>query len=134
MLAVTFNICLGRDFEGAGLTFCGYMGQAEHRHFSYRHQHVKGHAIVHLGRRRHGADDITRGERLNLIVWNTNLAFRSSNDYLELQKQQRYEKESGPPDEVCAVGLERAAAACTALTLPPLSVDLSLSGLLELHT
>ena len=75
---VTFNVCLGRDFEGAGLTFCGYMGKEAHRHFSYRHKHVKGHAIVHLGRRRHGADDISSGERLNLIVWNTNLAYRNS--------------------------------------------------------
>ena len=77
------------------------MGQAAHRHFSYRHRHVKGHAIVHLGRRRHGADDLTRGERLNLIVWNTNLAFRNSGTYLELQRQHRYEREAGPPDLVC---------------------------------
>ena len=77
------------------------MGANNHRHFSYRHKHVKGHAIVHLGRRRHGADDLTSGERLNLIVWNTNLTFRSSKSYTDLQRQHRYEKESGPPDEVC---------------------------------
>lgn len=52
---VTFNVCLGRDFDCAGLTFCGHMGHAEHRHFSYRHHHVVGECIVHLGRRRHGA-------------------------------------------------------------------------------
>ena len=98
---VTFNVCLGRDFDGAGLTFCGHMGHAEHRHFSYRHKHVKGHCIVHLGRRRHGADEITRGERLNLIIWNTNLAFRSSQSFNDLQRQHRYERESGPPDGVC---------------------------------
>ena len=23
---VTFNVCLGRDFEAAGLTFCGMLG------------------------------------------------------------------------------------------------------------
>ena len=23
---ITFNVCLGRDFDGAGLTFCGHMG------------------------------------------------------------------------------------------------------------
>ena len=56
---VTFNVCLGREFAGAGLTFCGYMGQPSHRHFTYRHSHVKGHCVVHLGRRRHGADDIS---------------------------------------------------------------------------
>lgn len=98
---VTFNVCLGREFAGAGLTFCGYMGAAHHRHFSYRHTHVKGHCVVHLGRRRHGADDIASGERLNLIIWNTNLAHRSSPSYLELQRQHRYEREAAPPDLVC---------------------------------
>jgi len=98
---VTFNICLGRDFDGAGLTFCGYMGAAHHRHFSYRHVHVKGHCVVHLGRRRHGADDISRGERLNLIIWNTNLAHRDSASYMELQRQHRYEREAAAPDTVC---------------------------------
>ena len=98
---VTFNVCCGRDFEGAGLTFCGSMGEGSHRKFSYRHKHVKGHAVVHLGRRRHGADDLTTGERLNLIVWNTNLVFRNSAGYMDLQRQHRYEREVGPPDEVC---------------------------------
>lgn len=98
---VTFNVCCGREFQGAGLTFCGDMGEGRHRLFSYRHQHVKGHAVVHLGRRRHGADDLSSGERLNLIVWNTNLAYRNSSGYLDLQRQQRYEKEVGPPDAVC---------------------------------
>ena len=31
-----------------------------------------------LGRHRHGADDITAGERLNLIVWARNSAFRAA--------------------------------------------------------
>ena len=56
---------------------------------------------MHLGRRRHGADDIQSGERLNLIVWNHNLAFRGSRQYTDLQHQRRYEKEAGPPDAVC---------------------------------
>ncbi|MEC8262735.1 MAG: hypothetical protein VX017_05415, partial [Pseudomonadota bacterium] len=34
---VTFNVCLGRDFDGAGLAFCGNMGSANHRHFTYTH-------------------------------------------------------------------------------------------------
>ena len=95
------STCAADAVEGAVLTFCGNMGAADHRKFSYRHQHVKGHAIVHLGRRRHGADDLTSGERLNLIVWNTNLAFRNSVGYTDLQRQRKYEKELGPPDEVC---------------------------------
>ena len=98
---VTFNVCLGRQFSGAGLTFCGYMGQADHRHFSYCHQHVPGHCVVHLGRRRHGADDIASGERHNLIVWTHNLAYRASRAYADLQQQRRYEREGGPPDVQC---------------------------------
>ena len=39
---VTFNVCLGRKFRGAGLTFCGYMGDPHHLHRSHarseRHQ------------------------------------------------------------------------------------------------
>jgi len=98
---VTFNVCLGRQFEGAGLTFCGYMGQAKHRKLTHCYRHVKGDCVVHLGRRRHGADDITSGERLNLIIWNHNLVFRNSKAYLELQQQKRYEREAGPPDIEC---------------------------------
>ena len=92
---MTCTVCgTGREFDGAGLCFCGYMGKAHHRQFSYMHKHVKGHGIVHLGRRRHGADDITSGERLNLIIWCTNLAVRSSSAYLDLQQQREYETEA----------------------------------------
>eukprot|EP00746_Dinoflagellata_sp_MGD_P000564 gnl/MRDRNA2_/MRDRNA2_101012_c0_seq1.p1 gnl/MRDRNA2_/MRDRNA2_101012_c0~~gnl/MRDRNA2_/MRDRNA2_101012_c0_seq1.p1 ORF type:complete len:529 (-),score=98.50 gnl/MRDRNA2_/MRDRNA2_101012_c0_seq1:206-1792(-) len=94
---VTFNICLGLDFEGAGLQFCGYMGAADHRRHSHTFQHVKGRCIVHPGRLRHGADDISRGERLNLILWNQSTAYRKSNEY----KRPAILKENGPPDAVC---------------------------------
>ena len=98
---VTFNVCLGREFTGAGLTFCGYMGEARHRQFTHCYRHVKGDCVVHLGRRRHGADNIASGERLNLIVWNHNRAYRNSKPHLELQQQKKYEREAGPPDSVC---------------------------------
>lgn len=98
---VTFNVCLGREFEGAGLTFCGYMGKADHRKFTHCYKHKRGDCVVHLGRRRHGADDITSGERLNLIIWTHNLAYRSSRTYLDLQQQKKYEKESGAPSLEC---------------------------------
>ena len=65
---VTFNICLGREFEASGLTFCGGIGTTTHRQFSCQYGHVKGWAVAHLGTKRHGADDITVGERNNLIV------------------------------------------------------------------
>ena len=73
---VTFNVCLGREFKGAGLQFCGNQGAPNHRHASLLYQHKLGHCVVHRGHRRHGADDITEGERLNLIVWTRALAFQ----------------------------------------------------------
>lgn len=94
---VTFNICLGLEFDGAGLPFCGMMGAANHRKHTYTYQHVKGRCVVHLGRKRHGADDITSGERLNIILWNHSSTYRSSMEY----RQPDYQKEDGPPDSIC---------------------------------
>jgi len=98
---VTFNVCLGKEFTGAGLAFCGYMGAPAHRHLSHTYMHRKGRCVVHLGRRRHGADDITSGERMNLIIWNHNLAYRASRAYVDLQQQRAYAREAGPPDLQC---------------------------------
>ena len=66
---VTFNVCLGRTFTGASLAFCGQFGQADHRRHQTSYSHVKGSCVVHLGRQRHGANNITSGERVNLIIW-----------------------------------------------------------------
>jgi hypothetical protein len=96
---VTWNVCLGREFSGAGLTFCGGVGTAGHRQFSHSYQHVRGTAVVHLGTRRHGADDLQTGERFNLIMWNRNASLRRSSEY-KLHEMQ-YEREGGAPDERC---------------------------------
>jgi hypothetical protein len=141
---VTFNVCLGKNFTGAGLTFCGTLstahrvlcvlttslsagtiGTSGHRHFNHCYKHQKGVALMHLGNRRHGADDIESGERYvwcvydvcmmydvlvifllatsfgryNLIVWNHNLAYRASRLYA--QHERSYEQEGGPPDRKC---------------------------------
>jgi hypothetical protein len=98
---VTFNVCLGKEFTGSGLAFCGYMGEPAHRHLSHTYTHRKGRCVVHLGRRRHGADDIASGERMNLIIWNHNLAYRASRAYVDLQRQRAYAREAGPPDLQC---------------------------------
>eukprot|EP00449_Zooxanthella_nutricula_P044833 CAMPEP_0198600412 /NCGR_PEP_ID=MMETSP1462-20131121/148209_1 /TAXON_ID=1333877 /ORGANISM="Brandtodinium nutriculum, Strain RCC3387" /LENGTH=169 /DNA_ID=CAMNT_0044332121 /DNA_START=91 /DNA_END=597 /DNA_ORIENTATION=+ len=101
---VTFNICLGRDFRGAGLQFCGDQGAADHRHASAVYYHKKGRCVVHRGHRRHGADDITEGERLNLIVWTTNSEYRKTRAYARYHMQSSatgYQTEAGPPDRVC---------------------------------
>jgi len=94
---VTFNICLGVEFDGAGLQFCGMMGAPKHRKWSNTYKHVKGRCVCHLGRKRHGADDISAGERLNLILWNHSSTYRDSDEYKEVD----YFPEEGPPDEVC---------------------------------
>jgi len=96
---VTVNICLGEEFTGSGLTFCGYVGAADHRHFNYSYQHKKGRAVIHLGTRRHGADDIHTGTRRNLIIWNHNSKYRASKAYS--LRMYDYQKEAGPPDPVC---------------------------------
>ncbi|CAJ1435356.1 unnamed protein product, partial [Effrenium voratum] len=94
---VTFNLCLGLDFAGAGLQFCGMTGATDHRKHQMCYKHRKGHCVFHLGRRRHGADDITSGERLNLILWNHSSTYRTSDE----SEAPEYNAESGPPDAVC---------------------------------
>jgi len=94
---VTFNVCLGKDFEGAGLTFCGVQGAPDHRQRKHRYKHVKGRCVVHLGRKRHGADDLTKGERRNLVIWNQSSAWRASESY----RYPTYVKEAAPPDPHC---------------------------------
>ena len=37
--------------------------------------------VIHLGTKRHGADDIETGERRNLIIWNHNHRWRASRTY-----------------------------------------------------
>lgn len=90
---VTFNVCLGFTFEGAGLQFCGISGTSSHRKERLKY----GRCVVHLGKHRHGADDIVSGERLNLILWNHSSEFRKSNEY----RSPRYDVEGSPPDLEC---------------------------------
>jgi len=94
---ITFNTCLGKEFEGAGLTICGVMGEEGMRKLRHVYSHVVGRCLVHLGRHRHGADDITKGERLNLICWNHNYLWRKSSPYKTLTLPD----ETEPPDAQC---------------------------------
>lgn len=95
---VTFNFCLGRNFTGAALTLCGDSRTPDHRQFAHSYTHVRGRALVHLGSRRHGADNIHTGERNSLIVWNQNQRHRRSAAYVN---RQPYEAEAAPPDPRC---------------------------------
>ena len=98
---VTFNVCLGKAFAGAGLTFCGVLGAAEtsapHRRKTAVYRHAPGRCVAHLGAHRHGADDLTSGERLNLIVWNHSIAYRSSDAY----RWRDVPEETEPPSPEC---------------------------------
>eukprot|EP00931_Biecheleriopsis_adriatica_P115629 TRINITY_DN91398_c0_g1_i1.p1 TRINITY_DN91398_c0_g1~~TRINITY_DN91398_c0_g1_i1.p1 ORF type:complete len:676 (-),score=68.99 TRINITY_DN91398_c0_g1_i1:45-2072(-) len=101
---VTFNVCLGKEFDGAGLQFCGNQGEATHRQTTLKYKHQLGRCVVHLGHRRHGADDITQGERLNLIIWSLNSEYRASRLSAKSRHQSAdagYEREAGPPDRLC---------------------------------
>lgn len=94
---VTFNVCLGDNFTGATLTFCGLFGAPDHRHYNHTYHHKVGRAVLHLGARRHGADDIESGKRANLVIWNHNWEYRANGGNQAMQ----YFQEDGPPSEVC---------------------------------
>jgi hypothetical protein len=99
----TLNVCLGRDLlPGGGLRFCGRNGDRNHRLNSVVHSHTKGWAVLHLGRHRHGADDIEGGERMNLIVWARNSAFRGAAAFGHVPLDgSPIEKQVGAPDLLC---------------------------------
>jgi len=97
---VTFNVCLGEEFTGATLSFCGMFGAANHRQHRFTYHHEVGRAILHLGSRRHGADDIQSGRRSNLIVWNHNYAYRARG-VNSWDRASHYEQEEGIPSPVC---------------------------------
>jgi uncharacterized membrane protein YgcG len=66
------------------------------------HSHQLGQAVLHLGRHRHGADDISTGERLNLIVWARNTAFRAAAAFGHVAPDgYPRAKEHGTPDLLC---------------------------------
>mmetsp|Transcript_53577 Transcript_53577/g.138569 ORF Transcript_53577/g.138569 Transcript_53577/m.138569 type:complete len:369 (+) Transcript_53577:191-1297(+) len=95
---VTLNVCLGKEFEAATLSFCGLAADDNHRKFAHTYSHEKGRAVIHLGRHRHGADDIASGERVNFILWSTSSAYRASEAYL---RHRRHSATAEQPDPIC---------------------------------
>ena len=87
---VTVNICLGKEFQGGELTLCGLRGtnRSKERRHQHTYVHKPGYAIVHLGRQRHGAMDITNGERYNLIMWSKSSQFRQSRNFYHAKARQ----------------------------------------------
>eukprot|EP00026_Physarum_polycephalum_P008552 Phypoly_transcript_08640.p1 GENE.Phypoly_transcript_08640~~Phypoly_transcript_08640.p1 ORF type:complete len:470 (+),score=70.41 Phypoly_transcript_08640:86-1411(+) len=67
--AVTLNVCLGKDFTGGNLLFKGIKGTPSEHVENFEYAHVVGKGLLHLGKHIHQADNITSGERYNLIVW-----------------------------------------------------------------
>jgi hypothetical protein len=101
---VTFNFGLTPDgeFTGNDLAFCGMFGSVSHRKHLYTYQHVLGRCVVHSGKRRHGAVNITSGERSSLIMWTKSPSFRQTVEYRrKWGEQARIAKEIGNPDIVC---------------------------------
>ena len=99
---VTLNVCVGKTFVGGGLRFCGSFGSESHRQELCVLTHSIGRAVMHLGRQRHGADDVDSGERLNLIVWARSSTFRAAAAYGHVPPD-GYPKaeERGPPSKLC---------------------------------
>lgn len=95
---VTLNVCLGKDFTGSTLSFCGRVPDADHRKLSHTYAHRKGQAVLHLGRHRHGADNIESGERVNLILWSTSKAYRNSDAF---QQHRLRSTNAETPEKIC---------------------------------
>ena len=75
---VTFNVCLGREFTDGTIYFNGLLcrtcQQSSYSSFPLTQEQVEikykvGRALLHRGLHRHGAYEITSGERYNLILW-----------------------------------------------------------------
>merc|ERR1719316_1916174 len=93
---VTFNVNIYENYTGAPLVFCGLNGQPDHRFFRTAYMHQLGYAVLHRGRHRHGAEDITSGERMNLVVWSYSHNYRSSS-----ASEKTHQRELQQPDARC---------------------------------
>ena len=76
-----------------------------HRRRAATYAHRVGRAVVHRGRHRHGADDIARGERVNLILWSTSSRYRATELFRRRRARAlavgRAADDAAPPDKVC---------------------------------
>mmetsp|Transcript_4682 Transcript_4682/g.6465 ORF Transcript_4682/g.6465 Transcript_4682/m.6465 type:complete len:109 (-) Transcript_4682:10-336(-) len=89
---VTLNVCLGRNFTGSGLTVCGLYGNKDYRRAKHVYMHRPGRAVLHLGRQRHGADDLLSGERVNFLLWSTSSSWRATKEYQQLWADHPHEE------------------------------------------
>jgi len=64
----------------------------------HTYEHKKGHAVLHLGRHRHGADNIESGERVNFILWSTSKVYRNSESF---QRHRLRSTNTETPEKIC---------------------------------
>lgn len=95
---VTLNVCLGKTFTAATLSFCGMAAEADHRKLRHTYAHSRGRGLVHLGHHRHGADNIESGERVNFILWSTSSSYRASEAY---HRNRMRRAGASAPDPIC---------------------------------
>jgi len=71
---LTLNICLNDGFTGSELVFSGercpiHIDTGSFAEEQFCIEHKKGSLVVHPGKNRHHVNQITSGERYNLIIW-----------------------------------------------------------------
>eukprot|EP00929_Paragymnodinium_shiwhaense_P098561 TRINITY_DN60019_c0_g1_i1.p1 TRINITY_DN60019_c0_g1~~TRINITY_DN60019_c0_g1_i1.p1 ORF type:complete len:603 (+),score=136.51 TRINITY_DN60019_c0_g1_i1:128-1936(+) len=93
---VTLNVNILGNYTGAPLVFCGINGAPDHRQFGAEFIFQLGDSVLHRGRHRHGAEDITSGDRMNLVIWSYSYNYRSS-----LFIEPETKKEIRRPDKRC---------------------------------
>jgi len=94
----TLNVCLySEGVRGSGLSFCGLVGEPDHRRYRFTLTHRVGVAVLHVGRHRHGADDLTAGVRQNLILWGRRRAQQGSSS----SEKVLLHPDEEPPDPQC---------------------------------
>ncbi|CEM19904.1 unnamed protein product [Vitrella brassicaformis CCMP3155] len=106
---ITLNVHLGGSFVGSTLTFCGRFFEPRSRKEATTYVFSKGEAVMHLGAHRHGANELYKGERFNLIQWGRSQAYRRQHGSYQEQLYEQYAKrsaaagfvEQGSPDPIC---------------------------------
>ncbi|GFN83430.1 2-oxoglutarate and iron-dependent oxygenase domain-containing protein 2-like [Plakobranchus ocellatus] len=67
---VSMSVCLNSEFEGGDLQLGEMLGEAGSQWLEpVQVKQKKGHCILHRSRQFHSADPISRGKRINMIVW-----------------------------------------------------------------
>ena len=94
-------MCLGGDFVGGRLAFCGRVGAPDHRALSAEVDHAVGRAYLPLGRHRHGVARLDAGERANFVLWARSSQFRAAAAYGRVPPDGYPPEAPGEIDLVC---------------------------------